>query len=46
MLTWAQFDARADALAAHMIGAGLARQAKVAAFLYNGPEYIESSSGP
>jgi acyl-CoA synthetase (AMP-forming)/AMP-acid ligase II len=42
VLTWAQFDARADALAAHMIGAGLDRQAKVAAFLYNGPEYIES----
>ncbi len=42
VLTWAQFDARADALAAHMIAAGLERQAKVAAFLYNGPEYIES----
>ena len=42
VLTWAQFDARADALAAHMIEAGLERQAKVAAFLYNGPEYIES----
>ena len=42
VLTWAQFDARADALAAHMIAAGLDRQAKVAAFLYNGPEYIES----
>jgi len=41
-LTWAQFDARADALAAHLIGAGLDHQAKVAAFLYNGPEYIES----
>ena len=42
VVTWAQFDARADALAAHMIAAGLERQAKVAAFLYNGPEYIES----
>jgi 3-oxocholest-4-en-26-oate---CoA ligase len=42
VLTWSQFDARADALAAHMIDAGLDRQAKVAAFLYNGPEYLES----
>jgi acyl-CoA synthetase (AMP-forming)/AMP-acid ligase II len=42
VLTWADFDARADALAAHMIAAGLDRQAKVAAFLYNGPEYIET----
>jgi fatty-acyl-CoA synthase len=42
VLTWSEFDARADALAAHMIAAGLDRQAKVAAFLYNGPEYIES----
>jgi fatty-acyl-CoA synthase len=42
VLTWGQFDERADSLAAHMIAAGLERQAKVAAFLYNGPEYIES----
>ena len=42
VLTWGQFDARADALAAHMIAAGLDRQAKVAAYLYNGPEYVES----
>ncbi len=42
MLTWGEFDARADALAAHLIGAGLERQAKVAAFLYNGPEYLET----
>ena len=42
IVTWGQFDARADALAAHMIDAGLDRQAKVAAFLYNGPEYVES----
>jgi fatty-acyl-CoA synthase len=42
VLTWADMDARADALAAHLIAAGLDRQAKVAAFLYNGPEYIET----
>jgi acyl-CoA synthetase (AMP-forming)/AMP-acid ligase II len=44
VVTWAQFDARADALAAHLIAAGLDRQAKVAAFLYNGPEYLETYS--
>ncbi|MEO8113846.1 MAG: acyl-CoA synthetase [Phenylobacterium sp.] len=42
VLTWADFDARADALAAHLIAAGLDRQAKVAAYLYNGPEYVET----
>jgi fatty-acyl-CoA synthase len=42
VLTWGQFDARSDALAAHLIGAGLDHQAKVAAFLYNGPEYLET----
>jgi 3-oxocholest-4-en-26-oate---CoA ligase len=42
VLSWAEFDARADALAAHMIAAGLGHQAKVAAYLYNGPEYLET----
>ena len=42
VLTWGQFDARSNALAAHLIAAGLERQAKVAAFLYNGPEYVET----
>ncbi|MCR5879741.1 AMP-binding protein [Phenylobacterium sp. J367] len=42
VLTWADFDARADALAADLIAAGLGRQAKVAAFLFNGPEYLET----
>jgi len=42
VLTWGEFDARSDALAAHLIAAGLERQAKVAAFLYNGPEYLET----
>jgi fatty-acyl-CoA synthase len=42
VLSWGAFDARADALAAHLIGAGLDHQAKVAAFLYNGPEYLET----
>ncbi len=41
VVTWAQFDARADALAADMLAAGLGHQAKVAAYLHNGPEYLE-----
>src|SRR5213075_1753872 len=42
VVKWGELDARSDALAAHLIAAGLDRQAKVAAFLYNGPEYIET----
>ena len=41
-ITWGEMDARADALAAHFIASGMRHQGKVAAFLYNGPEYIES----
>jgi acyl-CoA synthetase (AMP-forming)/AMP-acid ligase II len=41
-ITWGEFDARADALAAHFIAKGMTHQGKVAAFLYNGPEYLES----
>ena len=40
--TWSDFDNRADALAADLLAAGLGEQAKVAAYLYNGPEYLES----
>ena len=40
--TWAQFSARADGVAAAFIGAGLGYQDKVAQYLYNGPEYMES----
>jgi len=42
VITWGEMDARADALAAHFIARGLRQQGKVAAFLYNGPEYIEA----
>jgi acyl-CoA synthetase (AMP-forming)/AMP-acid ligase II len=42
VITWREFDERADALAAHFIAKGMTRQAKVAAYLYNGPEYLES----
>ena len=41
-ITWGQFDARADALAAHFIAKGMSHRAKVAGYLYNGPEYLES----
>jgi acyl-CoA synthetase (AMP-forming)/AMP-acid ligase II len=41
-LSWADFDARANGVAAALLAAGLGRQAKVAQYLYNGPEYLES----
>src|ERR1700733_11606458 len=41
-LTWGQFDDRANGLARHFLDAGLQQQSKVAAFLYNGPEYLET----
>ena len=43
--TWAQFDRRANAFAADLLAAGLGEQAKVGAYLYNGPEYLESYAG-
>lgn len=42
VVTWGQFDARADALAAHLVAQGVTADAKVAAYLYNGPEYLET----
>ena len=39
---WATFETRADHLAADLLDAGLGEQAKVAAYLYNGPEYLEA----
>ena len=41
-ITYKDFDRRANALAKAMVEAGLTKQSKVAAYLYNGPEYIES----
>ena len=40
--TWTEFDRRADGVARALLGAGLGRQDKVAQYLYNGPEYLES----
>lgn len=42
VVTWGQFDQRASALAADMVAAGLGHQAKVACYLYNCPEYLET----
>ncbi|MHB8467016.1 MAG: AMP-binding protein, partial [Acidimicrobiales bacterium] len=42
VVLWRDFDRRANALAADMLGAGLGEQAKVAAYLTNCPEYIET----
>ncbi|HEY5662732.1 MAG TPA: acyl-CoA synthetase [Ilumatobacter sp.] len=40
--TWAEFDRRADGVAAALLDAGLVEQDKVAQYLYNCPEYLES----
>ena len=40
--TWADFDRRADGVAATLLAAGVAEQDKVAQYLYNAPEYLES----
>jgi 3-oxocholest-4-en-26-oate---CoA ligase len=43
--TWAQFDRRADGVAAALLSAGAVEQDKVAQYLYNSPEYLESVFG-
>jgi 3-oxocholest-4-en-26-oate---CoA ligase len=40
--TWAAFNDRANALATDLLSAGLGHQSKVAAYLTNGPEYLET----
>jgi len=40
-VSWADFDRRADGVAAALLDAGLAQQDKVAQYLYNGPEYMQ-----
>jgi 3-oxocholest-4-en-26-oate---CoA ligase len=42
VVTWGSFDRRANALAADLVAAGLTHQSKMAAYLYNGPEYLET----
>jgi acyl-CoA synthetase (AMP-forming)/AMP-acid ligase II len=41
-LTWAELDRRADGVARTLIDAGTTQQDKVAQYLYNGNEYLES----
>ncbi len=41
-VTWADFDRRADGVAKALLDVGVKRQDKVAHYLYNGPEYLES----
>lgn len=43
--TWQEFDRRADGVARTLLRAGLGEQDKVAQYLYNGPEYLESVVG-
>ncbi len=40
--TWSHFDRRADGVAATLLAAGVVEQDKVAQYLYNAPEYLES----
>ena len=42
VITWGDFDRRADAVAADFVAAGLTHQSKVACYLYNCPEYLET----
>jgi 3-oxocholest-4-en-26-oate---CoA ligase len=42
VVAWGEFDRRANALARRLIDLGLGKQSKVAAYLYNGPEYLET----
>ena len=40
VMTWRQYDAAADALAADLVDAGLTEQSKVGVYLYNDPAYL------
>jgi len=42
VVSWGELDARANAIAAFLLNAGLGHQSKVAAYLYNAPEYLEA----
>ena len=41
-VTWAQADRRADGIARALLDAGAGKQDKIAQYLYNCPEYLES----
>ena len=40
--SWGDFYSRSNSLAADLVKAGLGHQAKIAQYLYNGPEYLET----
>jgi len=42
VVTWKEFDRRSNGLARALLDAGLGHQSKVAAYLYNCPEYMET----
>ena len=42
VVTWGETDRRTNALAADFLASGLGRQAKIATYLYNCPEYLET----
>jgi 3-oxocholest-4-en-26-oate---CoA ligase len=42
---WREFEQRANGIAATLLGLGAERQDKVAQYLYNSPEYLESMFG-
>ena len=41
-ITWSEFDRRADGIARTLLDHGAAHQDKVAIYLYNAPEYLET----
>ncbi|HVE94457.1 MAG TPA: acyl-CoA synthetase [Acidimicrobiales bacterium] len=43
--TWSELDRRADGIGAWLLGLGVERQDRVAQYLYNCPEYLESLFG-
>jgi acyl-CoA synthetase (AMP-forming)/AMP-acid ligase II len=42
VITWGEFDRRANALAADFVSIGMTQGSKVACYLYNEPEYMET----
>jgi 3-oxocholest-4-en-26-oate---CoA ligase len=42
-VTWAEFDRGADGIAQFLLDLGVVHQDKVAAYLYNSPEYLQST---
>ena len=44
-ITWSEFDRRANGVASALLAAGVEEQDKVAQYLYNGVEYLESVFG-